>query len=93
MNLRYIERVNRITEKIVELRLELRERERGQPNRYVGGWRHQYNIDLLRARVEYLEQRRLALFDVAPKVMKSEGASRREAPSEDANANAAIPTR
>ncbi len=70
MNLLYIARVNRLTEKIISLRSELKRRQGQPPHPRVGAWRHQYNIDHLRFKAEMLEKKRLALLSVAPKRMR-----------------------
>jgi hypothetical protein len=70
MNLRYIERINKLTWQIIETRREVEERERQAPHKSVGAWRHAYNIDALKARAEFLERKRLALFRTAPRVLR-----------------------
>ncbi len=70
MNLRYIERVNGITEKIVRVREEIRRREISGPPRNHGKWRHKFFIDTLKHKAEFLEKQRLALFGALPKLMK-----------------------
>lgn len=70
MNLRYIEKVNKLTQEIVDVRLEIITREMHPPHKRVGAWRHQYNIDILKTRAEFLEKKRMALFRIAPKLMR-----------------------
>ncbi len=70
MNLRYFENLNRLTEKIIETRQEIEERQRRAPHKRVGYWRHQYNIDLLKSRADHLERKRLALLKATKFVMR-----------------------
>ncbi len=70
MNLRYYERINRLTAEIIELRTEAERRKNRDPKRNVGAWRHRFNIEMLEHRAELLEKRRLALFRAAPNVLK-----------------------
>jgi hypothetical protein len=62
VNLIYIERLNRLTERIIAVRAEKEERERKGPHPRVGAWRHQYNLTRLEALAVKLETQRRALF-------------------------------
>lgn len=70
MNLRYIDRINKLTAEIIETRQEIELREKQVPHKRVGAWRHEHNIDLLRVQAEHLERKRLVLLRSAPRVMR-----------------------
>ncbi len=61
MNLVFIERMNRLSEKIILLREEAERRKKQKPHPKVGQWRHEYNIEALEAQASSLERRRMAL--------------------------------
>jgi hypothetical protein len=71
MNLMYFEKMNQLTETIIETRQEIEARKKRPPHQRVGYWRHQYNIDLLKARAEHLERKRLAMLHRFRVVLRS----------------------
>ncbi len=61
MNLLYVERMNKLTQQIVEVRREARLRAAKPPHPRVGAWRHEMNVERLKLRAEFLEKKRLLL--------------------------------
>ncbi len=65
MNLLYIENMNRLTDKIIQLRSKADERARRPAHPRVGAWRHQMNVERLRLEAEHLEKKRMLLLKPA----------------------------
>lgn len=63
MNLIFIERMNSLTAKIIELRQEAEERRRRPPHPKHGARRHAFFVTTLENKAEYLEKQRLALLN------------------------------